>query len=85
LLNAKTEAQKNIVANWRPYEKAMAKQEDPKDILGVSSTLIIPELVGTIQLLNKQIEKLETENKTLLERLEAIEYKIKRNDTILRY
>jgi hypothetical protein len=85
LLNAKTEAQKNIVANWRPYEKAMAKQEDPKDILGVSSTLIIPELVGTIQLLNKQIEKLETQNKTLLERLEAIEYKIKRNDTILRY
>jgi hypothetical protein len=85
LLNAKTEAQKNIVANWRPYEEAMAKQEEPKDILGVSSTLIIPELVGTIQLLNKQIEKLETQNKTLLERLEAIEYKIKRNDTILRY
>jgi hypothetical protein len=32
-----------------------------------------------------KIEKLETQNKTLLERLEAIEYKIKRNDTILRY
>ena len=59
LLNAKTEAQKNIVANWRPYEEAMAKQEEPKDILGVSSTLIIPELVGTIQLLNKKIEMLE--------------------------
>jgi hypothetical protein len=54
LLNAKTEAQKNIVANWRPYEEAMARQEEPKDILGVSAPLIIPELVGTIQLLNKK-------------------------------
>jgi hypothetical protein len=53
LLNAKTEAQKNIVANWRPYEEAIERKEEPKDILGVSSTLIIPELVGTIQLLNK--------------------------------
>jgi hypothetical protein len=72
LLNAKTEAQKNIVANWRPYEEAMAKQEEPKEILGVSSPLIIPELVGTIQLLNKQIDKLETDNKLLLERINAI-------------
>lgn len=82
LLNAKTEAQKNIVSNWRPYEEAMAKKEEPKDMLGVCATLIIPELVGTIQLLNKQmidtIEKLETENKTLLERLEAIELKMKK-------
>ena len=59
LKHAKTEAQRNIVCNWKKYEEAIAKGEEPKDILGVSSTLIIPELVGTIQNLNKKIEMLE--------------------------
>ncbi len=59
LKNAKTQAQKNIVCNHKKYEEAIARGEEPKDILGVSATLIIPELVGTIQLLNKKIEMLE--------------------------
>jgi hypothetical protein len=99
LLNSRTEAQKNIVANWRPYEEAMARQEEPKDILGVSSTLIIPELVGTIQLLNKDIEQLKQDNtllkqendtikqdyNLLLERISVIEQKLVKNRTILKY
>jgi len=96
---AKTEAQRNIVCNWKKYEEAIARGEEPKDILGVSATLIIPELVGTIQHLNKEIEQLKQENdilkqendilkqnqKLILERLTAIEEKLLRNRNILKY
>ena len=73
LKNAKTQAQRNIVSNHIKYEDAIARGEEPKDILGVSATLIIPELVGTIQLLNKEIDQLRQDNKQLLERINAIQ------------
>ena len=66
---SKTEAQKNIVSNWKIYEDAVAKgeeaYEDYKDgngimkkrkvMLGVSAMSIIPELVGCIQSQNREI------------------------------
>ena len=70
---ARTEAQRNIVCNWKKYQESIARGEEPKDILGVSATLIIPELVGTIQLLNKEIDQLRQDNKTLQERINAIQ------------
>ena len=59
LKNAKTEAQRNIVCNHKKYEEAIERKEEPKDILGVSATLIIPELVGAVQMLYKQNQLLE--------------------------
>jgi len=70
LKNSKTEAQKNIVSNWKiyeeqygdPYEKytdASGNIQMRKAYLGVSAMSIIPELVGTIQAQNREIESLK--------------------------
>jgi len=73
LKNAKTEAQKNIVSNWKIYEEAVSKGQEPyeeytdasgniqmrKAYLGLSQTSIIPELVGTIQAQNREIIDLQ--------------------------
>jgi len=80
LKNATTEAQKNIISNWKIYEDALEKgeeaYEDYKDgmgkkklrkvMLGVSAMSIVPELVGTIQSQNREIISLN-------ERLSRIE------------
>ena len=80
LLNAKTESQKNIVSNWKVYEEAMSRGEEPmeqwedqndkdsngnpkkklrKSYLGVSPTGFIPEIIGAVQLMNKENEELK--------------------------
>jgi len=69
LKNATTEAQKNIISNWKIYEDALEKGEEAyeeytdglgkkkyrKVMLGVSAMSIVPELVGTIQSQNREI------------------------------
>ena len=74
---AQTEAQKNLVDTF--------EFNGYKDCRKLAILNLIPEIVQANKEMIYKIERLETENKTLLERLEAIEYKIKRNDTILRY
>jgi len=87
LKNAKTESQKNIISNWKIYEDALAKGEEAyeeytdglgkkklrKVMLGVSAMSIIPELIGTIQVQNKEIESLNREIISLNHRLNRIE------------
>jgi hypothetical protein len=74
---AETEAQKSLITTFKH-----AGYDDCKQLAILN---IIPEIVQANKEMIDKIEKLEIQNKTLLERLEAIEYKIKRNDTILRY
>lgn len=84
LKNAKTKAQKNIVSNWKKYEDANGDPyEEYKDgngivksrkvMLGVSAMSIIPELVGTIQQMEKENQELKSKVLSLEERLNNIE------------
>jgi hypothetical protein len=84
LKNAKTEAQKNIVSNWKIYEEQNGDpyqaHEDAsgnitmkKAYLGVSHMSIIPELVGTIQQMEKENQELKLKVLSLEERLLKIE------------
>jgi len=84
LKNAKTEAQKNIVSNWKIYEE---QNGDPyqehkdasgnitmkKAYLGVSQMSILPEVCGCLQQMEKENQELKLKVLSLEERLLKIE------------
>jgi len=73
---AQTEAQKNLVDTF--------EFNGYKDCRKLAILNLIPEIVQANKEMIDKIERLETENKTLLERLSAIEKKLLRNINILK-
>ena len=94
LKNAKTEAQKNIVSNWKIYEEQNGDpyqaHEDAsgnitmkKAYLGVSQMSILPEVCGCLQQMEKENQELKAEVELLKEKNILLEERLLKIERLL--